>query len=125
MSFHSQMASDLSKGDFGRPATNEPTKDVEGVCVEIGAQECLRLEFGGNVADQDVTDGDHATGMMPDGGSGDDFEQTLPPAISPGYLEASPASLGIGQPRGQRWLAGSDDAGSADGAGATSCRWVE
>ncbi len=91
------MASDLGKRDFSRPAANEPAEDIERVCVEISAQECLRLEFSGDVADQHVTEGHHSAGMMPDGGGGDDVDQTLAPAIPACYLEALPACFRVGE----------------------------
>ena len=125
LSFNSQMASDLGKRDFSRPAANEPAEDIERVCVEISAQECLRLEFSGDVADQHVTDGHHAAGMMPDGGGGDDVDQALAPAIPACYLEALPACFRVGEARGQSGLTASDDSGTSDGARATSRRWVE
>lgn len=119
------MTSDLGKGDFGRPAANKPAEDIERVCVEISAQKCLRLEFIGNVADQHVTDGHHATRMMPDGGSGDDVDQTFTAAIPAYYLEALPECFRVGETRGQSGLTASDDAGTSDGTWMTPRRWVE
>src|ERR1051325_10805966 len=88
------MASDLGKRDFSRPAANEPAEDIERVCVEISAQECLRLEFSGDVADQHVTDGHHAAGMMPDGGGGDDVDQALARPYQPVTLRRSQRVFG-------------------------------
>jgi hypothetical protein len=45
--------------------------------MEISSEECLRPLFLGYIAYQEIADRHEVGRMMPDGGAGDDLEQTV------------------------------------------------
>jgi hypothetical protein len=60
-----KVTTDLGKGHLDGPATDKPAEYVDWIGLEIGAQEGLRPQFAGDIADQYITDGHEASGMMP------------------------------------------------------------
>src|SRR5271165_2876662 len=119
------MSANLGEGHFDRPAANKPAENIDGLRIEVGAQERLWSEFVGNVADQDVADRDQATWMMPESGAGNDLDHPLTTTIPSGHLEGAPACFWVGQMLGQSGLTLSDHGWAADGARAALHRGIE
>src|ERR1700712_6138128 len=91
------MAANFCEGDLDRPAADEPAQTVERVCIEVGAEKGLRLEFARRVADQDVADGNASAGMVPHGGGGDDLEHPFATAVPSRHQQTPPTCLWIDQ----------------------------
>ena len=50
LGFDAEMGTGLLEGDFDLPATDEPGEDIARTGIEIGCQECLRIELAGWIA---------------------------------------------------------------------------
>src|ERR1700733_956371 len=120
-----EMTTDLGKGHLDGPATDEPPEYVDWIGFEIGAQECLRPQFAGDIANQYIADWHEVSGMMPQGGARHDLYSPFAPSIPAGHLHTSPARLRIGQAFGQTGLARSDDARPSDRAWSAPSRRIK
>jgi hypothetical protein len=93
LSFDAEMGAGVLEGDLKLPAGDEPLKDIDSSGVEIGTEEGLGLEFAERIADQQPSDRHRGKArVVPDGGSGSEFDAAIGAAI--------PQSDGVALPNG-------------------------
>ena len=93
LSFDAEMGAGILEGDLKLPAGDEPLKDIDSSGVEIGTEKGLGLEFAERIADQQPSDRHRGKArVVPDGGSGSEFDAAIGAAI--------PQSDGVALPNG-------------------------
>ena len=100
------MSAGFLKRDFDLPATHEPGKYVARMSVEIGCEECLRIELACGIADQEPADrhGGHAA-AIPQRGAGGDLDDTIGSAVPETDAVALPGDFTIDEDGGELFLA--------------------
>src|ERR1700687_4025333 len=100
------MRAHFLEGDFDLPAADEPGEDVARMSVEIGCQECLRIEFAFGIANQEPADrhGRHAA-AIPQRGSGGDLDDTIGSAVPEADAVALPGDFTIDEDGRELFLA--------------------
>src|SRR5712691_6451786 len=100
------MSAHFLEGDFDLPTTDEPGEYVARMSVEIGCQECLRIEIACGIADQEPADrhGGHAA-AIPQRGAGGDLDDTIGSAVPETDAVALPGDFTIDEDGGELFLA--------------------
>src|SRR5579859_6823319 len=79
LSLHTQVFSDLMQGDFQLPPQDKPLYHLHRGNLQIGREQGLRLELAFGIADHDPTNRQRRlTAVIPDGGVGDNLDNTTP-----------------------------------------------
>ena len=128
LGFDAEVAPDLFERHLDRPAADEPAQDFQGVGLQVGAQEGLRIVFTQDVAHQHPADQHPADRYAPAGmhrSAGQDIE--FPPglAIPLADRDAAPAAGRIGETLHEAWLALAGDPAAASGAGLARWRRIK
>jgi hypothetical protein len=91
-----KVSADLLKSHLDLPATDEPGKNVMGMRIEVGRQECLRVEFAARIADEKPADRNwRNAAAIPQRGAACDLNDAIGPAIPQADPVALPGDLAI------------------------------
>jgi hypothetical protein len=90
---------------FNLPATDEPGEDVSWISIEIGCQECLRLEFALGIADEKPTDRHRPqAAAIPQRGAGADLHEAVGSAVPEIDAVVLPGDIAILEDGGQLFM---------------------
>ena len=92
-----QMATHLGERDLDGPAADEQLQDGNWIGSLVRAQERLRLELAGRIADQQPADWYLLARVIPECCARDDFESALALPIPARHRDALPFCFWIGQ----------------------------
>src|SRR5215471_13129241 len=91
-----EVSADLRKSYLDLPAADEPGKNVMGMRIEIGRQECLRVEFATRIADQKPAYRNWLNAAaIPQRGAACDLVDAIGPAVPQADLVALPDDFAI------------------------------
>ena len=96
LSFDTEMSTDLFESDLDLPATDEPSKDVAGLSLEISSEKGLGLELTFGIADKEPADRDWRNpGAIPNRRATGDLNEAIGSAIPETDSIAFPGNFAI------------------------------